>query len=500
MGPGLNLPSTAGTRNLDISPIAGIGHNVQGRRDPTGNRREGGSGDALRSQTETNCSVDVPTSNNRHTDDGAQAPENEQHLPEGGRLEPTPRPRNEPNGTLNQPRRKRKQLKIALVNMNGKGDTSQDKWGSINNVMKRRRIAVLGIQETHPCNVLRENVSRRFRNTLHLAHSENPIDPSRIGGISIVVNKGLVDTKKVTHREIVPGRVMMVEIPWNDCDKLRIMNIYAPVNNAEKADFWRNLRETMEQDENLQPDVMLGDFNLVENPEIDRLSNRRGTDPRAAREALSDIIVEANLTDGWRRRHPKKRGYTYTGNGQSRLDRIYTKEDLYPWCTDWKIEHPGFRTDHSLTSVQITSENMPFIGKGRWAIPVNLLKNGPLKKKTQELAMRLQDKVNSTTLTDAAANPQTALKEFKTEIVRLFRDHQRTNQPKIENAIRRLQGELKDKGDAQHLTADEIAEDSALITERIDALEKKRRDNAKLLSTARNRLEGETMSKYWARS
>ena len=37
---------------------------------------------------------------------------------------------------------------------------------------------------------------------------------------------------------------------------------------------------------------------------------------------------------------------------------------------------------------------MPFIGKGRWAIPINLLKNKKLKKETQELAMQLQNEVD----------------------------------------------------------------------------------------------------------
>ena len=81
--------------------------------------------------------------------------------------------------------------------------------------------------------------------------------------------KGITDVKNVTHRVIVPGRVIMIEIPWNESDRLRIVNIYAPANNPEKAGFWKTLLETIENDE---PDIVMGDLNLVENPEIDRLS------------------------------------------------------------------------------------------------------------------------------------------------------------------------------------------------------------------------------------
>ena len=48
----------------------------------------------------------------------------------------------------------------------------------------------------------------------------------------------------------------------------------------------------------------MGDFNLVENPEIDRLNGSRSADPPAARSAMSSLTTELNLTDGWRHRHP----------------------------------------------------------------------------------------------------------------------------------------------------------------------------------------------------
>ena len=278
---------------------------------------------------------------------------------------------------------------------------------------------------------------------------------------------------------------MQIEIPWDEDSKLRIMNVYAPTRNTKKLTFWRELLETVRNNQNLHPDIIIGDFNMVENPEIDRLNNRRGADPIAARDMLANLTIELNLVDRWRQRHPKKRGYTFCGETQSRLDRIYMKEELYPWCTDWKIEHPGFKTDHSLVSVQITSENMPFIGKGRWAIPVGLLKNKKLKLYTQALAMQLQTKVGQTTTENRREhNPQVALKTFKKEVVNLYKESQHTHQPKLENTIRNLQKELESKVDAPDLHKEEILEHSKLITERIEALEKKKKDSAKLLSTA----------------
>ena len=464
------------------------------------NCQDGGGGYSLR-RLATEQATDAPTPSNQEmggsppNPDPGQRPGNNPH----GRC--GVRPRNQPIQILNQPRRRRKNLKIASLNMNGRGGHSQDKWGSINNTMKKRQIAILGIQETHPSDEMRDAIGKRFRNALHIVHSADPNEPSRVGGVSIAVNKALVDVKNISHRVVIHGRAMILEIPWNENDRLRIMNVYAPANNTEKASFWNLMLEIIADDDSLRPDIMMGDFNLVENPEIDRLNNRTGADPPAARDALSELNVELNLVDGWRRRHPHKRGYTYVGISQSRLDRIYTKEDIYPWCTDWRIEHPGFKTDHSLTSVQITSENMPFIGKGRWAIPVNLLKIKDLKRKTQELAKELQNKIEQLTLEGQLAHdPQLALKEFKIEIIGLYRNYQRTNQPKLENTIKSLRRELENKANEPGLTEDEIQERTIMIGERIEALEKKRRDEVRLLSSARNRLEGETMSKHWVRS
>ena len=130
-------------------------------------------------------------------------------------------------------------------------------------------------------------------------------------------------------------------------------------------------------------------------------------------------------------------------------------------------------------SVLVTSENMPFIGRGRWAIPVGLLKNQKLKRETQALARRLQTEVELVTVENRDEhNPQIALKTFKKDVVELYREYRRTHQPKLENTIRSLQRELENKGNAPSLTMDEIHEQLKLIAERIEALEKKGRDGA----------------------
>ena len=130
----------------------------------------------------------------------------------------------------------------------------------------------------------------------------------------------------------------------------------------------------------------------------------------------------------------------------------------------------------------MTSENMPLIGKSRWAIPVGPMKNKWLKKETKWLARKLKTNVDQVTPENCPNhNPQLALKASKTKVVTLYREYQRTHQLKLENAIRSLQKELEHKADMPNLTVDEIQEQSKLITERIEAFEKNRRDGTRLL-------------------
>ena len=82
----------------------------------------------------------------------------------------------------------------------------------------------------------------------------------------------------------------------------------------------------------------------------------------------------------------------------------------------------------------------------------------------------------------------------------LYRHHQRTQRPRLENTIKSLRKELEDKANSPNLTMDKVQEHSVILARRIEALEEKRRNEARLLSSARNRLEREILSKHWVQS
>ena len=71
------------------------------------------------------------------------------------------------------------------------------------------------------------------------------------------------------------------------------------------------------------------------------------------------------------------------------LDRIYTSKEISNTALNWRMDKPGIDTDHDLVSVQIMNPETPFIGKGRWAMPVFLTKDKKFKQKAIELLIKL---------------------------------------------------------------------------------------------------------------
>jgi exonuclease III len=107
-----------------------------------------------------------------------------------------------------------------------------------------------------------------------------------------------------------------------------------PNNPRDNSTFWADsdLLTAIEEQAMTKPDVILGDFNVVEDPQDpSRLPPRADSD--AAVEALHSFkfTTECDVSDEWRQAHKDRNAYTFgmssTGS-ESRLDRIYVTPAL----------------------------------------------------------------------------------------------------------------------------------------------------------------------------
>ncbi|KAI0654343.1 Endonuclease/exonuclease/phosphatase, partial [Cubamyces menziesii] len=402
-------------------------------------------------------------------------------------------------------------LKIATLNMKGWGpqDTGRpsEKWMRINQIMRDKKIAILAVQETHLDEMRARTLADLFDKHMSIEYSSDPENETAARGVAFVINKRIIKKPPLAARTLIPGRAMIIDIAWSDSRNLRILNVYAPNASRENATLWK----TMEEMDLGRIDIMLGDFNVVEDP-LDRLPAR--ADPADATEALQSLTRKLRLADGWRRTHDGQLAFTYqhtNGTTQSRLDRIYAARMIRKDADNWGLEEAGIQTDHKVAYVEIADREAPFVGKGRWTMPLHLLKDETMQQKMLELANRLITDMDAISERTEAVNPQLIYKAFKDDLVKAARERAKVKVPQMQRRIEKLRidrdkilVEIKDR--RKQNRTESLEEDvkalerrAAILQERITKLEEKRFETARKRVADKHKLSAETMTKAWIR-
>jgi exonuclease III len=229
-------------------------------------------------------------------------------------------------------------------------------------MMREKRVGILIAQEAHLNDERKENVEHLFKKTLKVYHSADPGNPTGKGGIAIVLNRHLTNVNGVKTTEIVPGRALLIQTNWHRAEKITVLGVYAPNDPAENEQFWKDIEAYFVAHPTLRPDIMGGDFNMVEDA-IDRMPMHE--DSQGQVEALDNLKNRLHLKDGYRDTYPSTKAFTFhqvaTGS-QSRIDRFYVTPKILATAREWKIETIGVPTDHRMISVQVASENAPDVG------------------------------------------------------------------------------------------------------------------------------------------
>ncbi|KAI8486240.1 hypothetical protein Bbelb_359560 [Branchiostoma belcheri] len=164
------------------------------------------------------------------------------------------------------------------------------------------------------------------------------------------------------------GRVVCVVLS-NGTRSLRICNVYAPNEAAERSDFYRSLSNFLS---NADPTILCGDFNCIESLSLDK----RGGNPNRSSggaKVLRHLCDNHNLHDPWRQLNPDARVYTWRSGDNSvacRLDRFYVSKSLPNHSHTFL---PAYFTDHDCVKIEV----LPTIKKksSLWKCNVSILKN-----------------------------------------------------------------------------------------------------------------------------
>ena len=391
----------------------------------------------------------------------------------------------------------RSSLKMATINIKGRRSGDTDKWMSLPQIIRERKIGLLAVQETHLTDELADQFENLFGNTLLLKFSPDP-NTRNARGVAVVINKRIVKTQGIKETVIVPGRAMIITIPWHDDQHVKVLAIYAPNVPREIAEFWKSVQSKIDASPDLRPDVVMGDFNLVEDA-IDRIPSK--TDDQRATGALREFVMKHNLTDGWRKANPDEKGYTWSRDSdgtQSRIDRIYVHEDYFRECSGWNIEPAPIPTDHELVSASISTPSTPEIGRGRWAIPMRCLKKREVKEEVQREALALQRGIENLTGRTPHNNPQTMLKKFKEAVRETARKHEKKFQPIIKSKIAKLTELLRTTLNDPATPDNEKRLTATHLKKEIRLLQKETHQTRRDLQAAIDATEGEQIGKTWS--
>ncbi|KIJ43385.1 hypothetical protein M422DRAFT_253260 [Sphaerobolus stellatus SS14] len=346
----------------------------------------------------------------------------------------------------------KRSLKVASINMRGGGSiATAQKWQDINGLMRENNIAILAVQETHIDAHRLCRLESLFERQLLI---KNSADSLTLNGraVSIILNKRFTLWKDATFNNIVLGRALLLHLPWGERGTLNILAIYAPNDQHQNMSFWKDLTKIWKDRALPRLDILLGDFNSVEDP-LDRQPPRK--DPTATVEALQEFKAISLLQDGWRQTYPDKTFFTWThGPTESRLDR-----------------------------------------KGRWAIPLMVTENKEFIRKIIEKGMHLQETLHE----QASPRPslQMTFANFKKDVIKLAKQYASKTASILDKQIEQKKAQLDEALCNQSLGPLEKEFQSAIKKGELRALVQLRHQKKKWNIAIRNKLEGETISKYW---
>lgn len=410
------------------------------------------------------------------------------------------------HATQKSGRRTKAAIRIASLNMCGKGTLSrntsgEDKWNSLNQIAREKKIGIIALQETHLTDPDIETIHRLYGRRLQVFHSPSE-RASTAQGVAIVLNREIVDTKNVQVRTLVQGRAIQIDMNWHNEKRISILNIYAPNDNTENTNFWNTLKEKLNDRNHKKPQVILGDFNNVEDA-LDRLPAREDATNKI--DALKQFLQTMHMVDGWRITEPHTIAFTFPQQGsqsKARLDRIYTTNNILQSSSDWRIETTAIKTDHHMISAKISSQEAPHIGKGRWTMPLNLLDDRTYVTKIMEIGQLIETearKIETQQTRTEEKNPQTLLRDFKQKATKLARDTLKKRIPKTNQRIKVLEKQISELKNHQEFP------DNAKMRKEHDALQNKlidieRREHNRTKSEVATRyiLNAEIPSKYWS--
>ena len=260
-------------------------------------------------------------------------------------------------------------MKICSLNVRGIQDAK--KRQDIFTWVKKKKFDVYFLQETHSTPSVESKWANEWGYKCFFSSYS-----SKSRGTAILFNNTFQYT---LHNEIIDnsGRFVILDLTL-DGNRVTLGNIYGP--NDDEPIFFNHLQSKVEGFGN-NSIILGGDFNVVQNYTLDTKNLNKLNNPNS-NEKINKLKEDLDLHDYWRIQNPDSRIFTWhnTRNQHSRLDYFLLSGDIIPTIDSSDIR-PGYRTDHSLITVNVSLSNQNK-GAGYWKFNNSLLQDETYIKET----------------------------------------------------------------------------------------------------------------------
>jgi exonuclease III len=154
----------------------------------------------------------------------------------------------------------------------------------------------------------------------------------------------------------IPGRAIVIYFEAQG-KRVLLVSVYAPANREERPDFYASLLRNLQQiDLDFDVVVFTGDFNVVENAEVDRVRHEGAANaPEVGLgelQAITDFLGVYDLDAS-----NLSRNFTYFSsahNSQSRIDRMYCTNNMSCYMKRMSYNYADF-SDHKLVGAMFSN-------------------------------------------------------------------------------------------------------------------------------------------------
>lgn len=274
---------------------------------------------------------------------------------------------------------------LKVVSCNCQGLNSAEKRRDVFDYLKSKRYNIYCLQDTH----FVAQDEPKIRNEWGGECIFNSFTSNQ-RGVAILFSKDL-EFKIIKTVQDENGNMLCLEI-LIEGKTITLMTLYGP--NVDSPQFYSKVSETIQSFDN-QLVVMVGDYNLVQNQQLDTFNYINVNNPRA-KEKVLDLIEINNLVDPYRQLYPDIKRYTWRKSNplkQARLDFFLVSENFNQYVHDVQIQN-SYRSDHSPIVLEIKLNDFK-IGKGLWKFNNSLLYDADYVKIVKELINRCKEQYGS---------------------------------------------------------------------------------------------------------